>query len=683
MKVRGQLGLEKIAKFVEENLDDNVAAIHLSTSNPTTGDSASKGYYVGYVWINTSTYDIFDLVDAGSMANWVKREAPTPVTMSGTPNYLTLVGQDIVRGLVSLVNHVTGILGIANGGTGASTQQEAINNITDVASATDEYVLTKDTASGDAIWKSSGGGSDGNGIFDVANNGATVPTAYDIGLTDIINFLANTSTKNIGVNTASPGGKVHITGTNTSSAVPVLRLDRPAGAIDGMILDWQVGGGYWGIGFDGLNTVQFTSPGSTDPIWSFGEGQQASHVPFLVINAQTNSFVAINGATGNAKLEVNGSSTSTEYVLKLHDNTGTSTNLTVRNDGRIAIGSDALATWLGIRANTTTEASMRLVASAGVNVTTPVSGDMWWNGTNLYFYDGTVSVDLLASAGGGETNTASNVNVGGVGVFKQKTGVDLEFKGINAGSSKITVADDVGNNEIDIDVSEANLTLDNIGGTLSISKGGTGQTAKTAAYDALSPTTTAGDVTYNNGTDNIRLGIGTKHQVFKTNAGATAPEWADGGYCLVFVPEQFFDVDSVGLSFLGTSGTHFAGFGGANPDEDHWSIQFNLPSDWVSGGRFKIYFVTEATTDDVGYEIAITISNNDEDMSTVTETLAPQYTAGSATSWYRRELGTYDITATLAAGDTVTANIARDASDAGDTYAGVAYIAMIEFEYNY
>jgi hypothetical protein len=59
---------------------------------------------------------------------------------------------------------------------------------------------------------------------------------------------------------------------------------------------------------------------------------------------------------------------------------------------------------------------------------------------------------------GGETNTASNVGIVGVGIFKQKTGVDLEFKKLNAGSNKVTITDDVGNNEIDVDVVVANLT---------------------------------------------------------------------------------------------------------------------------------------------------------------------------------------------------------------------------------
>ena len=59
--------------------------------------------------------------------------------------------------------------------------------------------------------------------------------------------------------------------------------------------------------------------------------------------------------------------------------------------------------------------------------------------------------------GGGEINTASNVGVGGVGVYLQKSGVDLQFKNINAGSNKITVTNDPTNKEVDIDVAPTNL----------------------------------------------------------------------------------------------------------------------------------------------------------------------------------------------------------------------------------
>lgn len=53
--------------------------------------------------------------------------------------------------------------------------------------------------------------------------------------------------------------------------------------------------------------------------------------------------------------------------------------------------------------------------------------------------------------------TASNVGTAGTGIFKQKTGNDLEFKKLNAGSNKISITDDVANDKIDIDVVVANL----------------------------------------------------------------------------------------------------------------------------------------------------------------------------------------------------------------------------------
>ena len=51
-------------------------------------------------------------------------------------------------------------VGIAYGGTGQSTAQAAINALSAVGAATDEYVLTKDTGTGNAVWKVATGGSD-------------------------------------------------------------------------------------------------------------------------------------------------------------------------------------------------------------------------------------------------------------------------------------------------------------------------------------------------------------------------------------------------------------------------------------------------------------------------------------------------------------------------------------------
>lgn len=59
--------------------------------------------------------------------------------------------------------------------------------------------------------------------------------------------------------------------------------------------------------------------------------------------------------------------------------------------------------------------------------------------------------------GGGEANDAINIGISGVGLYKQKIGVDLEFKNIDAGSSNITIIDDVANDNVLIDVDTATL----------------------------------------------------------------------------------------------------------------------------------------------------------------------------------------------------------------------------------
>ena len=75
-----------------------------------------------------------------------------------------------------------------------------------------------------------------------------------------------------------------------------------------------------------------------------------------------------------------------------------------------------------------------------------------------------IAGDILTINTSAEENTASNIGVGGVGVFDGKVGVDLQFKNINAGSNKVSITDDLANNEIDIDIVPGNIltsTLNN------------------------------------------------------------------------------------------------------------------------------------------------------------------------------------------------------------------------------
>lgn len=64
------------------------------------------------------------------------------------------------------------------------------------------------------------------------------------------------------------------------------------------------------------------------------------------------------------------------------------------------------------------------------------------------------------------------------------------------------------------------------GTDLAIANGGTGQSTATAAFNALSPTTTQGDISYHNGTDDVRLAAGTNGQFLQTQGAGANPQWA-------------------------------------------------------------------------------------------------------------------------------------------------------------
>lgn len=69
----------------------------------------------------------------------------TDVTLAGTPDYITLSGQVITRGLIVLTTDVTGDLPVADGGTGSSTAAGARTNLGITAVVDDQNASTSGT----------------------------------------------------------------------------------------------------------------------------------------------------------------------------------------------------------------------------------------------------------------------------------------------------------------------------------------------------------------------------------------------------------------------------------------------------------------------------------------------------------------------------------------------------------
>ena len=77
--------------------------------------------------------------------------------------------------------------------------------------------------------------------------------------------------------------------------------------------------------------------------------------------------------------------------------------------------------------------------------------------------------------------------------------------------------------------------ISSLGDPLPIANGGTNGTTATAGFDNLAPTTTNGDTIYHNGTDNVRLAIGSDGKVLKVVSGV--PAWADNNVFKTFTKD--------------------------------------------------------------------------------------------------------------------------------------------------
>lgn len=155
-------------------------------------------------------------------------------------------------------------------------------------------------------------------------------------------------------------------------------------------------------------------------------------------------------------------------------------------------------------------------------------------GTNLSYSEQYTSngriITLNAAGGGVSDGDKGDVVVSGGGTIWT---IDTGVIGTSKLGGDITTAGKALLDDADAAAQRTTLGLGTVAteSTVPISKGGTGQTSAVAAFDALAPTTTGGDIIYHNGTDNVRLAAGTRYFQRLVTGGTTAqPFWNDDWY---------------------------------------------------------------------------------------------------------------------------------------------------------
>jgi hypothetical protein len=279
-------------------------------------------------------------------------------------------------------------------------------------------------------------------------------------------------------------GAVSLTTTNISEGTNQYYLDSRARS--------AVSAGT-GISYSSATGVITNSAPDQTVVLSGGTGISTSgtYPNFTITNSAPDQTVSLTGA-GTTSI----SGTYPSFTVTSNDQyTGTVTS----------VGGTGTVNGISLSGTVTSSGNLTLGGTlSGVDLTTQVTGTL-----------------PIANGGSGQTTaqTAMNAFAGAVtsGSYLRGNGTNVVMAAIQAGDVPTLNQNTTG-------------TASNVTGTVAIANGGTGQTTATAAFDALAPTTTKGDLIASDGTDNVRVPVGTNGYVLTADStAASGVAWAAGG----------------------------------------------------------------------------------------------------------------------------------------------------------
>lgn len=196
------------------------------------------------------------------------------------------------------------------------------------------------------------------------------------------------------------------------------------------------------------------------------------HINDLIIDGDIDGFKEIVTLVENSSTPVNIEATSTRGAFFITVESvvvdGAAATFSAASNETAVAGSTVRLTNSPAAAPSSVEIDITYLANNKVQLYHSVTGP---TAANIEYCVVAKSVNIIS----GESNTASNVGLSGVGLFRSKVGVDLQFRNIDVGSNKLSVALDAVNRTVDLDAVEANFNINALGGTpLTVPNGGTG-----------------------------------------------------------------------------------------------------------------------------------------------------------------------------------------------------------------
>lgn len=334
-------------------------------------------------------------------------------------------------------------------------------------------------------------------------------------------LIARTATGAVSVRTmAAPAAGFTITNPDGVSGNPTFALANDLAAVEG------------------ISTTGFVKRTAADT-WTaaaIADGDLPSALTGKSYNALTLAALAVGfslaGGTSSKTLTVSNTLTlagTDGTTITLPSSSGT----VALNNQAFYIGTTAVAINRASASLSLTGVSIDGSAGSATTATTATTA------TNLAGGNGTTLLGSIPYQSGGDTTTLLAPNTTANKRFLRMTGTGTN--GAAPTWDSVTASDvglgSVENTALSTWAGSANLTtLGTITtGTwnataIGISKGGTGAATKTAGFDALSPTTTLGDLIYSDGTNNVRLaGNTTTARKFIRQTGngtvSAAPAW--------------------------------------------------------------------------------------------------------------------------------------------------------------